>query len=68
MPASRHSADVSGIYVNVPNSNPSTSRPGYGYIRWGWVGYVAFILLIFAATRQLRNLHYTVRDPPWRAR
>lgn len=45
----------------MPNSNPSASRPGYGYIRWGWVGYVAFILLIFAATRQLRNLHYTVR-------
>jgi len=49
------------IYVNVPNSNPSPSRPGYGYIRWGWVGYVAFILLTFAATRQLRNFHYTVR-------
>lgn len=46
------------IYVNVPNSSPVGS--GYGYIRWGWAGWTAFLLLIFGATRFLRN---KVRSP-----
>ena len=44
------------LYVNVPNTRPDGD--GHAYIRAGWVGYVAFVVLVVAASRPIRNAHY----------
>ena len=44
------------LYVNDPNSSPVGD--GRAYIRAGWVGYVAFVVLVLAASRPIRNGHY----------
>ena len=44
------------LYVNDPDTRPSGD--GRGYIRAGWVGFIAFVLLVAAASRPIRNMRY----------